>query len=54
MDLFLSIIGTAGSVCLGANVITANMDSVRNNQLAQLIMNILDFFSGNVGKNKNA
>ena len=48
------IIGGIGSVCFGANVITANTNSRQNSQLAQAIVTILNYLALNFGKNKNA
>ena len=58
MEFLLSylpdIIGTIGSVCFGANVITERLDSKQNNKVGQAIMTILNYLAYNFGKNKNA
>ena len=48
------ILGTIGSVCFGANVITERLGSKQNNKVGQAIMTILNYLAYNFGKNKNA
>ena len=48
------IIGGIGSVCFGANVVTASISSQQDNKLAQAIVTILNYLAINFGKNKNA
>ena len=58
MEFLLSylpeIIGTVGTVCFGANVITERVDSRQKNKVAQAIVTILNYLAYNFGKNKNA
>jgi len=52
-DIF-NVVGSVGSVCLGANMITERIDSKQDHKLAQAIVTILNYLSYNFGKNKNA
>lgn len=54
MEDLISLIEVLGSVCLAANVVTANTNSTSENKYINILKIILNFLSGNFGKNKNA
>lgn len=53
-DLVTQIVLWVGVVMGLANAITASFPSVKENNIYNFVMKVLNFLAGNIGKNKNA